>query len=71
MRPEVAFAGVLLLGGLSSAQQPPTVPRYCYDTKCRGAFCLYGDSGEATYCLGPKGVPSSDEKESFASGASK
>src|SRR5947209_3713242 len=44
-------------------QQAPPTPGFCYDTKCRGAFCLQGERGEATYCLGPKGIPSAKEEE--------
>ena len=63
MKAKVALAGFLLLGGLSAAEQAPTPPEYCYDTKCRGVFCLHGERGEATYCLGLKGFPSLNGEE--------
>src|SRR5207253_5165306 len=60
IKAKVALAGFLLLTGLSAAQQPRNLPDFCYDTRCRGAFCLHGEKGEATYCLGVRGFPSVD-----------
>jgi hypothetical protein len=60
MKAKAVLVGFLLFGGLCAAEQPPNLPEYCYDTRCRGVFCLHGESGEATYCLGVKGFPSPD-----------